>query len=44
MNAVSIYPVEMNISIPVYFDVPFQNVLEFLKKNNKKIFIFSYTT
>ena len=33
LKLVSICPMEQNILIPAYFDVPFQGVLGFLKKD-----------
>ena len=40
LDLVSVCLVERNISVPVYFGVPFQGVSGFLKK--KKIYIYIY--
>ena len=39
---VSVCPVEQNISVSAYLDVPFQGLLEFLKKLIIYIYIFLY--
>ena len=42
LDIVSICLVEWNISVLIYFDVPFQGVSEFLKKKLKIIYIYIF--
>ena len=42
LDLVSIFFVEWNILVPIYFDVQFQSVLEFLKKIKNNIYLYFF--